>query len=389
MPPIKDHINRAVSLLKPIERANRTFWHWLLDKVWHNMPLERPLDPRSIRRVLFLRYDAIGDMLTTLPTIALLKRLNPAMEIDVMASERNRSVIEHDPNISRILPLRDRPDLFIQDIRTARANGYDVIFCCIFAKATKIGIIANMIGGDRAVKTTVWRGEKYGRFFNVQSKSAQSAPSMWDKMINILPDTFDHELRPEDIRPYVAIDESSRRAAREGVKSIGMEGRKYIAVNLTSVRDRNRWTSGGYIALIAAALDHDPTLGVILLWMGAADRALAGEIAEATELQERFRGRIGVYPPTRNVLEIVAVVEGSHAVFSPDTGVVHMASATRRPVMSLHVAGTRSITEWRPYGVPYRALQSAFSNQPVSEIPAGRVIAEFIALLEQIVGKGT
>jgi ADP-heptose:LPS heptosyltransferase len=96
-----------------------------------------------------------------------------------------------------------------------------------------------------------------------------------------------------------------------------------------------------------------------------------------------------VYPPTRNVLEIVAVVERSDAVFSLDTGVVHMASATGRPVMALYVAGTRAITEWRPYGVPYRAVESDEERAFVETIPAERVIPVFIELLEEVRGSRT
>ncbi|MBC8145437.1 MAG: glycosyltransferase family 9 protein, partial [bacterium] len=335
----------------------------------------------TVRRVLLLRYDAIGDMITTLPTIRTLKRLNPDIEVDVMASPKNRRVVENDPNVTRILELRNRPDQFVSDILKARRVGYDVVICCIFGKATKIGIIANWIGGTRAIKTTIWRGEKYGRFFNLQSKSAQLEPSMWDKMLRLIPETFRYELQPGDEQPYIAVDAASREDARRSLVEIGFGDSSFIAINITSVNERNRWPSASFRKLIEAILAYDHDIRIVLLWMGN-DRTIAEQLANNVPSSDR--GRIALYPATRNVMEIVAVVEQSEAVFSLDTGVVHMASATGRPVMALYVAGSRAITEWRPYGVPYRAIESDADKAFVATIPPERVIPVFLGLLDEI-----
>ena len=368
--------------LKPFERTNKAFWHWLLAQVWPNTRLAERLDPAKVRRVLLLRYDAIGDMITTLPTIRTLKRMNPAIEVDVMASPKNRAVIEHDPNVTRILELRERPDLLLKDILKARAIGYDIVFCCIFGKATKVGIIANWIGGTGAVKTTIWRGEKYWRFFNVQSMEAALEPSMWDKMLKLVPATLQYELKPGDEQPYIAIDDASRVAAATALDGLGMPRNGFIAVNITSLKQRNRWTQAAFEELVDALLD-DRANRVVLLWMGE-DLSIANEIA--ARVREGSRDRVAVYPKTRNVLEIVAVIEASEAVFSLDTGVVHMASATGRPTMAMYVNNTRAITEWRPYGVPYRAIESTEDNAPVSTIPAQAAIPVFLDLLREIRG---
>lgn len=368
-------------VLKPIERANKAVWIWLLRRVWPNRPLAERVDPRAVRRVLLLRYDAIGDMITTLPAIRTLKRLNPGIEIDVMASPKNRIIVAHDPNVTRILQLRNRPDQFIRDILTARRIGYDVVICCIFGRATKIGIVANWIGGMSAVKSTIYRGERYSSFFNLQSQRAQLEASMWDKMLRLIPETFQYDLQPGDERPYISIDEASRADARRVLDEIGIASADFIAINITSLNARNKWTTPNFKRLIAAVLEHDQDVRMVILWMGR-DEAIANELA--SDLARAHAGRVAVYPATRNVMEIVAVVERSHAVFSLDTGVVHMASATGRPVMALYVAGSRAMSEWRPYGVRYRAVESGAYRAFVQTIPAEQVIPVFLDLLDEI-----
>jgi ADP-heptose:LPS heptosyltransferase len=366
--------------MKLIERTNRDLWLRVLERLWPNEPLARRLDPKEVRRVLFLRYDNIGDMITTLPAIALMKRLNPAMEIDVLASTRNRRVIEHDPNVTRILLLRERPDLFVRDIAAARVIGYDLVVCCIFAKATKVGIIANAIA-SKAVKATVWRGEKYYRFFNIQSREAASQATMWDKMLHLVPAIFDYELQPGDEHPYIALDDRSREDAERRLAELGMERGRFIVMNITSARERNKWTEEGFRALADAIIDADPRNRIVILSMGE-DVAMAERIVAS--LPSEAAGRARVYPPTRNILEVVAVVEASEAVFSLDTGVVHMASATTRPTLALYVQGPRGTDEWRPYGVIHRVIQSSKLWAPVATIAPSTVIATFLELLEEV-----
>lgn len=369
------------TLLKPIERANRAVWLALLARLWHNEPMAARLDPRTVKRVLFLRYDAIGDMITTLPAIRLMKRLNPDMEIDVLASESNRAVVANDPNVTRVLTLRDRPDLFVRDIAAARRIGYDLVVCCIFAKATKVGIIANWIAGDQAVKATIWRGVKYHRFFNLQSREAASQASMWNKMLRLVPDIFDYELQPGDEAPYIAIDDASREMAQRQLTELGMPHHGFVLINITSSRERNRWTEEGFTDLSHAILEHDEANRIVIACMGD-DRQMAERIV--TTMRAATRGRVVIYPPTRNVMEIVALVEASEAVVSLDTGVIHMASATRRPVLGLYSASPHSPAEWRPYGVVHRTIATPEYYQPVSVIETSVVVREFLALLDEI-----
>jgi ADP-heptose:LPS heptosyltransferase len=370
-----------LSLLKPVERANRAFWHAVLARMWPNERLATRLDPSTVKRVLFLRYDNIGDMLTTLPAIRLMKRLNPAMEIDVLASKSNGAIVAHDPNVTRVLTLRHRPDLFLRDIAAARRIGYDVVVCCIFAKATKVGIIANWIAGASAVKATIWRGAKYHRFFNVQSREAASQATMWDKMLHLVPDIFDYELEPGDEAPYVAIDDASRQAAHRRLEELAIPQHGFVLMNLTSMQVRNRWTEEGFTALADAITRAEPDNRIVITSMGN-DRLLAERIVAA--LPEAARPRVAIYPATRNVLEIVALVEASEAVFTLDTGVVHMASATHRPTLALYVKSEHSPAEWRPYGVLHRVVCTSVAHEPVATIPVEPVVREILALLADV-----
>jgi len=364
--------------LHPLEVANKRFWHLVLRRVWRNEPLRERLDPGTVRRVLFLRYDVIGDMLTTLPAIDMVKRLNPAIEVDVLASPANRKIIGHDSNVSRIFILHRSPLAFLRELRRMRARQYDAVFACIFGTTSIGGILANLAGGSNAVKATIWRGERYSFLFNVQSEMAYRQSSYWDRMLYILPDTFAFEYDPADVRPYVAVDPESHAAARRGLERLGLSDGGFSIVNLSVRHERKQWTAEMYRAVVPALLGHAPDEQVLLIHTPEET-----ELAEALHREYGADGRVHIYPRTGNVLEIIGVIGRSRLVVTPDTGVVHMAAATGRPVMTLYY-DERSSLDWEPYRVPFRSLHS--DRRPVSTIAPEMVAGKLMELLDELDG---
>lgn len=368
-------LSRIGARLKPLERANRHFWFHVLGAVWRNRPLEGPLPPGGVRRVLFLRYDAIGDMLTTMPVFALLKARVPGIAVDVIASPRNRMLIEGDPNVDAIIEMGDGFAALVHAVRAARRRRYDAVICCIFGRGTKVGIIANLIGGRRAVKATIWRSEPYWSYFNVQSRSAARLQPMWERMLYLLTDTLAINATPADIVPYVVRDPAREAAAVERLAACDLEPGGFLLVNISVSHERNRWGWENFEALLRGVQERFPTLRLGLLSMPA-ERAAAEGLCAAP-------GVVAVVLPSMSdVRDVIAVVARAVAVFTPDTGVVHMASATGRPAVTMH-AGATSAAEWGPYGVLSRVLVSERTDT-IATIPAADAIAAVIELLEEV-----
>jgi ADP-heptose:LPS heptosyltransferase len=60
-------------------------------------------DFKNAKKVLFLRYDRIGDMIITTPVFRELKQAFPNIEITVLASKTNQDVIADNPYIDKIV----------------------------------------------------------------------------------------------------------------------------------------------------------------------------------------------------------------------------------------------------------------------------------------------
>ena len=68
-------------------------------------------DIKNSKKVLFLRYDRIGDMIITTPVFRELKQSFPDIEITVIASRTNQAVILANPYVDNIV-INNKNNIF-------------------------------------------------------------------------------------------------------------------------------------------------------------------------------------------------------------------------------------------------------------------------------------
>ncbi len=65
----------------------------------------------SINRILLIRTDRIGDLTLSTPALRALKTAFPTSEITVLASRVNAPLLEHNPNLDRVVLYPSGRDL--------------------------------------------------------------------------------------------------------------------------------------------------------------------------------------------------------------------------------------------------------------------------------------
>jgi ADP-heptose:LPS heptosyltransferase len=348
-----------------IEHYNRIFWYRLIGLFLQNERLDGKLDAGKISKVLFLRHDAIGDMIMSMPMFSLLKEINPNIEIHVLASPVNAGLLYNDPNVDKVIIYKGKMLRALGDLLKLRANKYDVIFSCLLTKITKNAILANVIGSKKTVKSSVFNSELRWVFFNKQTRLPLEKDSMWEKMAALVLDTIDRKNVKETITPYMAKNPDSEKAALAELDKLGFKSKKFLAINISTRNERNLWKEENYKALIEKFLKKHPHGRVLMLWMGD-DEAQAQRIADA------FKNNVKIYRRTNDIMEIVSVVENALAVLSPDTGVVHICSAVKTPVVGMYVGEGKPSVLWQPFGIPHRIVETDGKNYvatlPVTDI---------------------
>jgi ADP-heptose:LPS heptosyltransferase len=260
-------------------------------------------------KVLIIRFSSIGDIVLTSPVIRCIKEQVPDVQVHYLTKSSFRPVVAHNPFIDKCYYLEDNLDVLIPQLKKEK---YDYI----------IDLHNNIrtLKVKRALQCKAYSFPK----LNVQKWILVNFKK------NLLPDKSIVERYFEAARPL-------------GVKNDG-KGLDYYISKEDEVTNKDipmsHWA--GYIACVIGGsyatkkypvekwkeLCRMSTYPIILLG-GPDDRAEGDDIAEIDKV--RVYNACGKF----NLNESACLVKYAKVVISNDTGLMHVAAAFKKPVVSL------------------------------------------------------
>lgn len=312
-------------------------------RMWlRRKPLSLPLNPSSVRSVLVMRTDAIGDMIVTTPMLTLLKERLGAT-IDVVASPNNAVILADDPRVRTTMVFDGSlKSLFAVRRRTRREN-YDLVIALVLHKTTKGGLFANMWAGRHAVSATFAhrsRREAYGTWFNAQVDIDFNSTTMADMQVQMLNQLFGWDVDAKDMALTLYLP-----AAEPTV----WKGQPRIILNVSSGKEYRMWSAERNAQCIEQLRVRFPELHVKVMAFGE-------QVTMAQDLVNNFSDCTELIPQEGDVRYAIAAMKGADVVITPDTSMVHGAAAMGIPVVGMFSNKTFFLNQWMPHGVPYRAL---------------------------------
>ena len=280
-----------------------------------------------VHRVLFLRYDRIGDMIMATGLIRAIATSHATIQLDELASPVNHTVLDGNPHVRKVMVFdRRRPAGFLATARALRREGYDaVIGGMILPSATTMGLMLATraphrigiapVAGDHVYTIAVPAVSADRRFVEQIGQTA--------RVFGVDPDREDwhYDLHLRD-------DERAR------AEALWQEhpGSPRILVNVSAFTAARRWPAERYAAVVRHVSERTPGSSVLVTgdpseWNVARAVALA---ANATA--------VGVTP----VREAFALIAAADALITPDTSLAHAACATGTPAAVL-INGKRTI----------------------------------------------
>lgn len=337
--------------------------------------LEKAANENRNPRVLLFRYDAVGDYIVTSPFVRYMKEVVPNVEIDVVASSRNASMIKHDPFVSQVVAIHPghSPHPSWTAVRKHSAKRPpDIVAALVFTKMTKAAILASF-AGRQAVRVTIEhskRKETYGKVFDLQISHQVAKEHYMETMAKVGPAICVAEARQPE--PYIVIEASALSNTLQRLKHVEcgyslpttngvvaergnvlgdtvLAGRPYVVINISAYSPNRQWNAN-----IACRVAHEIAMQradvVCFVTGGPEVSELVGAAVKATMHPnvQQWKGTLA---------EFSALIAGASLVVTPDTAAVHMAAACKVPVIALY-AEIIKIAEWFPYNTNYRALLS-------------------------------
>jgi ADP-heptose:LPS heptosyltransferase len=314
----------------------------------------------GVHRILFLRYDRIGDMLMLTPLIRAIATAYPSIEIDVVASPSNHPVLAGNPNVRRV-HVFDRRSLtsYARTVRALRALRYDaVVSGMLKASATTSAL---MIGSGSPLRIGI-ADEKSAFAYSVPVPPA-SPGSQFARQLGEILRVFgvDPDSVPWHYDLFLSEGERSQGEALWGPHS----GMPRVLVNVSAFTEDRRWQPERYVAVIRHIRLRRPDAALVVTgdprdW-AAAEGVAAAAGAAATNVS-----------PIRNAFAFVAAAD---LLVTPDTSLAHAASAEGIPAVIMFRSGAGF------YAPPGGNNACVMSTGTLAELPVEAVTREIDRML--------
>jgi ADP-heptose:LPS heptosyltransferase len=321
--------------LKRLELWWRARWIRILVRLMRVPADARPDWGSRPFRVLFLRHDRAGDMILSTGVMRAIARATPTITLDVLASPANAPVIDGADYVDRVIVF-DKKKLgsyLPAAIRLRRAT-YDAVIDCMVTAPSVTTLLLIAASGAPYRVGIAGRGND-GAFNVTVPPESRSAAHMVDLLAALAP-AFGASLSENERQPVLTITDSER--ARAEAAWDAPLGARRVLINVSAGSAERIWPEDRYVAVMRhiRALEAAVTFRVI---------AAPSE----TDRGERVaRDGGGVFVATPSIRDAFALVAASEFVFTPDTSIVHAASAFQRPCVAIFVRGKAE--RWATYG---------------------------------------
>lgn len=361
---------------KQLETGFKNFISSIL-KFFLKQPHINPTPPYS--RILFIRYGHIGDMILSLPIFRAVRAKYPDAQIDVICDPKNASPLKENPVVDNVYFYKKNFFKIIILIFKLRKKNYTYICNLVAYPSFTFGILARLIGPK-----TVRAGGDQEQFNYFYNRLVSLPPKMETHMLKRL-FLLSSDITGEEIShietPWIIIDKDVDEKANILFKKISsqvaLKNPSFVLVNLSAGLVRREWQREKYIEFLQTAVSKYKT--VIDCWAIITD---PNTPSNAAKLVTELNNPSVIQIPVQNDFRIMmALMQKSKLIITPDTSFTHAASATGIPVLNLMIG--ENVITWAPFGVKYKIVSS---DDPISlkELQVESVLQGFDELLEMI-----
>ncbi len=325
-----------------------------------------PAATNSDYRVLFIRYERIGDMIMATSLIRNIAAALPGRKVDVLATPTTAAVLEGNPYVGNVLLLERKSFRSYGGLmRRLRRERYTVM---VDGRINNPPIFTStpllMFAGKAPFRVGA-RGDKEPRIYNV------CVPE-WNKVDHYIEGSkqlavpFGVDPQSVDWQPEIYLTDEERTRAEERWKEAqalvvageGSAAGKRLLVNLSASEPKRRWPDGKFIATLQAARSRIPNMPIIVIGLPSEWESVEKVATEVGGLAVR----------TPQLRDAFALVGTSDLVFTPDTSISHAASAFRKPSLVLL---KREHKPYAPWNTPGEII--AWHEDQIHQLPHERV----------------
>jgi ADP-heptose:LPS heptosyltransferase len=311
------------------------------------------------KRFLIVQVTRIGDMILLSPLLKAIKADNPQHHITVLAGKYNHSIIKNIPNIDHALIYEKKWHKYFSLKEMIKNYPHDIY---IDPK--------DHYSGESAMLASFSQAEmKIG--FNAKNKKQNFTHGIPSDIENSKLHAVERNLQLLNILKMNVID-SSQPLLRSSADSDARlhdflpsaQISAYTLVNFSASVEERKWHPHRWIEFI----QQFPETNFII----------SCEEKDNSKMEEILSACKNVYYyKSRNFTDVISLVKFADIVISPDTSLVHVASAFNKPIIALFQNDETNICKFRPLTSIHKVVTHPHANALIPVIATQLVLEAY------------
>ncbi|MGL4641505.1 MAG: glycosyltransferase family 9 protein [Cetobacterium sp.] len=296
---------------------------------------------RTYKKIIIARTDKIGDLILSIPSFFMIRKMYPDAEITLLVRNYNYNIVKNLPYINRVVQIdRYRQKELLEKIEYFNADVFIALYVDDFvmqlAKASK-------------AKVKIGPLSKLKSFFTfnkgVLQKRSKSIKHEAEYNLDLIK-KLDKKLFEErfEINTAIYLDKNNIESAEKFFKDNNI-GKKVLVVNPFMGGSAKNITDEQYANILTKIIDRVENLDVIIT------AHISDEERGLDLIKKIDRDRVYLFANGGELLNIGAVINKSKVYFGGSTGPTHIAGSLQKSIVALYPKKpTQSPTRWGVYG---------------------------------------
>ena len=312
-------------------------------------------DIKNAKNILFFRYDRIGDMVITTPVFRELKLALPHLKITVLASKVNAGVLLNNPYVDEII-INHKNNFFIDlpSLLKLRQQKFDV--CIEFDHSVVAHAIIRLKIINPKKVISIKKDGRYGVNGNELSIYDIYTEKLKKRHFR---DIWLEVLKPFDIKPKsndydLFITSRLRNEAQNFIKKYS--SKFLVGINLKGAIKGKKIRFSELYQICQGLYKQDNNIQIVIL-TEPSDFKNVGQ-----KVMEMKLDYVGMSYKTNTILAVAAIISQLDLIITPDTSIVHIASAFNKPLVTIHENNQDSYALFKPTSKLHRTVFSKSKN---------------------------
>ncbi|ROL58696.1 lipopolysaccharide heptosyltransferase family protein [Bacteroidetes/Chlorobi group bacterium MS-B_bin-24] len=321
--------------------------------------------------ICITQLGTFGDMILATPIIKVLKHLYPQSKIHFIAGKRNHIVIKYHPLVNKIYVWDKNPIKLTQVLVSLKLKHFDYYIDPKDHFSRESLFLSKIVNAK--VKIGLNSSHRKNFHITIPDESQNTNLHFTQRVFQAFKELQINVPADEEIpKPDLYYSDTSKHNLLDFLGKNNLSANQYLVFNISASHPRKTFTQETLKEIFTKCYFPIP----VVLCFDKKDKNLA------KKLQKLFPTIKLLF--SRDILDVFAFVEHSRAAITPDTSIVHIATAYNKPTLAFYSGLNNFFKKFHPNNSNAIVVRARPGDFGIHSIPISSIISSINHFSQQI-----